>query len=150
MGDSDLSSKQVQRDDYLRELAARPNFALQKWRKLRKGEDTVVVTYMTLYYGAEFAKIFYKTASQRRRPENVIHVTNVHDADTRRRLKARGYRSLGKMSYTEIEVWVHPEGDETWLIPNSKPTVAEAKMPEDQLSKKPACMWAISRTTGMS
>jgi hypothetical protein len=131
MGDTDLSRKQVQRDDYLRELAARPNFALQKWRKLRKDEDTVVVTYMTLYYGVEFAKIFYKTATKRRRPENVIHITNMHDAETPRRLKARGYRSLGKMSYTEIEVWVHPDGDETWLIPNSKPTVAEAKMPED-------------------
>jgi hypothetical protein len=130
MGDPVLTPQQVDRDNYLRQLALQPNLALRKWQHLRPGEDIVVITYMTLAYGVDFALRFRQAALARHRRENIQYFTNVSDADTPKRLRAAGYRFLSKVGNTDMEVWVNPEGDEYFLIPPSK-AKAPAAPPED-------------------
>jgi hypothetical protein len=106
-------------------------YAMDKWRKLRKGEDITVITYMTIYFDANFAKAFLDGAKRARRLDTVVHITNVRDSKTPGKLKANGYRFLGKLANSEIQVWADPVGNEYWLVPNSKPVSPDSKMPED-------------------
>ena len=59
MGD-ELTRDQVKRDDFLRDLASDPQKALRHWKRLKPGEDVVVITIMTLTYGHTFAQHFKK------------------------------------------------------------------------------------------
>jgi hypothetical protein len=42
-----LTRDQVKRDDFLRDLASDPQKALRYWKRLKPGEDVVVITFMT-------------------------------------------------------------------------------------------------------
>lgn len=116
--------KEVRRDEFLRGLARRPSDALSQWRRLRPGEQTVVVTYMTAYYGLTFAQRFMDTVKRHPKPETVIHVTNLPEY-TPERLQKSGYKFLG--SFERIEYWVHPSGNEIWVI-RSVPTETPAPL----------------------
>jgi hypothetical protein len=71
---SETSAKEVKKDNFIRSLARRPSYALNDWKKLNQSEKTVLVTYMDMFYGAEFSKTFLKTANSKKRPENIMHV----------------------------------------------------------------------------
>jgi hypothetical protein len=116
---STMTKRQVRRDDYLRGLAERPSFALERWRKLRSGEGTVVVTYMSLYYGLVFARRFLDATSRHPRPESVITVTNLPQ-DTPESLRARGYHRLVGAGLPIPQIWVHPSGNEVWVLSSSR------------------------------
>jgi hypothetical protein len=90
-----------------------PREALDEWRRLNSGEQTVVVLYMTGNYGSDFAQQFLTYASQRRRPQPVINVTNIFD-ETPQQLRRRGLRPAG--TFMGMEHWVHPSGNELWRI----------------------------------
>jgi hypothetical protein len=107
------TQREVRRDEFLRGLARRPSEALSQWRQLQPGEQTVVATYMAMYYGLTFAQRFADTARRHRRPETVINITNFPEF-TPERLQRSGYRFLG--SFERIEYWVHPSGNEIWVI----------------------------------
>lgn len=119
---------EVARDEYLRGLARRPSEALGQWRRLRPGEQTVVVTYMSAYYGLTFAQRFMDTVRRRPRPEMVIHITNLPEV-TPERLRRSGYRLLG--TFERIEYWVHPSGNEVWVL-RSAPRAPQPPQPPPQ------------------
>lgn len=116
------TKKEVRRDEFLRGLARRPSEALSQWRRLKAGEQTIVVTYMAAYYGLTFAQRFSDTVKRHPKPETVIHVTNLPEY-TPERLQKSGYKFLG--SFERIEYWVHPSGNEIWVI-RSTPTETPA------------------------
>ena len=116
----ELTKRQLTRDNFLRNLAASPDAALRYWRRLRPGEQTIVVTYMAIFYGLTFARRFLAGASSRSHPETVITITNVPGL-TPAQLEARGYRRAG--GDDNIQFWVHPSGNEIWILsPSKKPT----------------------------
>jgi hypothetical protein len=117
--------RQVARDEHLRDLARRPGLALHEWRRLSEGERMAVVTYMTIYYSAEFASHFLETTRKRPRPEELIHITNLPDR-TPEALTRQGYRFAGRMGNSELQIWVHPSGREVWLLPPSSPPAQQA------------------------
>lgn len=94
---------------------------LTNWRRLNTGEQTVLVTYMSMNYGITFAQRFMQNARRHQRPEAVINITNL-SSFTPTRLQGGGYRLAGT-SYN-IEFWVHSSGNEIWVI-RSRPVAAE-------------------------
>src|SRR5262249_48642785 len=89
-----------------------------------------VITFMTFYYGSEFASLFEKETAKHHRPDKVVIVTNQAD-QTPEHLRSKGYqlqRSFKWMS-TTYEIWVHPSGLELWRLPPPKGTVVAAKAP---------------------
>lgn len=111
------SKKQVQRDDYFRRLSAWPDEAHLAWRSLKQSEQTVVVTYMTIRYGVDFASEFLRYTQLKKKPDPVATYTNVL-TETHQQLYARGYR-LAVISFG-IEHWVHPSGNSLHRILPSK------------------------------
>ncbi len=128
-----LTKQQVARDEYLRGIAARPMFALEHWRRLRPGEQTVVMNYMTIFYGRMFATRFYQVASRQPHPETVVTITNFPSV-TPEYLRQRGYALAETVVGTQI--WVHPSGNETWVILLSTGT-AEVKEREGAQEQDP-------------
>ena len=125
------------KDNFIRSLARRPSNALNYWKKLNQSEKTVLVFYMAMFYGAEFSKIFLKTANSKKRPENIIHVTNILYKNTPKKLEARGYH-MAEVSYglRKMEIWVHSNGNEVWLI-HSIPSKTEKTESKKETVKPP-------------
>jgi hypothetical protein len=121
---------QVARDVYLRSLAERPLFALEDWQKLPQGERTIVVTYMTMLYSAEFAHHFLETTRRKPRPETLIEVTNLSSV-TPATLTKRGFQLGGRPGNVNLQIWVHPSGREVWLLSSkgrsTQPATASAQ-----------------------
>ena len=133
MGD-ELTRDQVKRDDFLRDLASDPQKALRYWKRLKPGEDIVVIYYMTLTYGHTFAQHFKKEADRDKRPDLHYSVTNRADVTpetlTKQGFKFREWLSRPSAGWPSMSVWVHPAGKEIWLIQSAKavpPTPAAAK-----------------------
>jgi hypothetical protein len=135
---SETSAKEVKKDNFIRSLARRPSYALNDWKKLNQSEKTVLVTYMDMFYGAEFSKTFLKTANSKKRPENIMHVvTNILYKNTHKKLEARGYH-MAEVSYglSKMEMWVHSNGNEVWLI-HSIPSKTEKTEAKKETAKPP-------------
>lgn len=114
---NDLSPQQIKRDEVLRGYAKVPGEALRFWKKLPQGEQVVVITYMTLYYDAAFAKLFKANADKAKRPDATIQITNdpqITDAY----LRKHGFKLARNDGGTRV--YVHPSGNEVWLIPKPK------------------------------
>lgn len=122
-----LTRREVRRDDYLRDLAARPGEGLRAWKGLRRGEPLIVVQYMALFYGMAFATRFREEAGRGRRPDDLVIVTNRPDW-TPDRLRAAGYvlRQTWKPDKAPMYFWIHPSGREVWLLPSEPTTAAPA------------------------
>ena len=135
---SETSEKEVKKDNFIRSLARRPSDALNYWKKLNQSKKTVLVTYMAMFYGADFSKTFLKTANSRKRPQNIIHVTNILYKNTPKKLEARGYH-MAEVSYglRKMEIWVHSNGNEVWLI-HSIPSKTEKTEAKKETAKPPA------------
>ena len=117
-----LTPAQIKRDEFLRNLAIDPGEALRHWKRLKPGEPLVVITYMAMYYGLEFATHFKTEANKRKRPDLVIEVTNLPSV-TPASLAKRGYKLQRVLrGLTDMQIWVHPTGREVWLIPPAKAT----------------------------
>jgi hypothetical protein len=115
-----LTQKQVDRDKILRSLAIQPGQALRDWKRLSQGERLVVVTYMTAYYDVEFANHFMEEANHRSRPELTITITN-NPEWVQSPFKGKPpseWKFRGMVG--DMKVYVHPSGDELWLIPSPK------------------------------
>jgi hypothetical protein len=136
MGD-ELTRDQVKRDDFLRDLASDPQKALRHWKRLKPGEDIVVIYYMTLTYGHTFAQHFKKEADRDKRPDLRYSVTNRADV-TPETLTKQGFKfrewlvrpEVQERGWPSMSVWVHPAGKEIWLIQSAKaapPTPVAAK-----------------------
>jgi hypothetical protein len=133
MGD-ELTRDQVKRDDFLRDLASDPQKALRHWKRLKPGEDFVVINYMILTYGHTFAQHFKKEADRDKRPDLHYSVTNRADVTpetlTKQGFKFREWLSRPSAGWPSMSVWVHPAGKEIWLIQSAKaapPTPVNAK-----------------------
>jgi hypothetical protein len=137
MGDA-LTKEQVKRNDFLRMLALNPGEALRHWKKLRAGEPMIVITYMTLAYGVDFARHFKEQADKRQRPDLLITVTNLPSI-TPDSLTKRGFKFQQRVGNSDLEIWVNPTGQEVWRIPASKATPPVAVAPAQPLppAKKP-------------
>lgn len=127
-----LTKRQVARDQYLRGLAARPMFALERWRRLRPGEQTIVVQYMAMFYGLPFVHRFFEVTSRHPQPETVITITNWQ---TPKQLQARGY-ALAR-SEVHLQIWVHPSGHETWLVSAARVTEVVGEKSEPMRAQDP-------------
>ncbi len=129
MGD-ELTDQQIQRDNFLRQLAFRPRLALAHWHRLPMTEKVTVTTYMNGYYDKAFCQHFLAQANKRARPESVIHITNLREV-TDARLRAGGFRFLRDIGGTKI--WVHPNGQEFWVLspPSSPPPPGLPPSPPD-------------------
>jgi hypothetical protein len=114
---NNLTPEQIKRDDFLRRLAIEPGEGLRQWKRLNQGERLVVVTYMKFFYDLEFALHFMKEADRRQRPDLVITVTNLPDV-TPASLSTRGFKFQRTIGRTQV--WVHPTGNEVWLLPSPK------------------------------
>jgi Domain of unknown function (DUF4157) len=120
--------KQIRRDNFLRGLAARPDFALDSWKRLGPDEQTAVVAYMAEFYGLNFARRFQSATLKLPHREDLI-VTWTNNPDyTPERLTASGYKLF---SADPIQHWVHPSGKEVWVSPPSKGEPQQALPPED-------------------
>jgi hypothetical protein len=118
MAQTDAPTKaQINRDDLLRQIARDPGEALRQWKRLNGGEQTVVVTYMALYYDLDFAKHFMTEANKRTRPDLVITITNDKNL-TPDKLRAKGF--VYQRTFGNTQVWVEPGGSEVWLQPPAK------------------------------
>jgi hypothetical protein len=119
-----LTRREVRRDNYLRDLAARPGEGLRAWKGLRRGEPLIVVHYMALFYGTAFATKFREEADRGRGPDDLVIVTNRADW-TPDKLRVAGYvlRWTWKPDKAPMYFWIHPSGREVWLLP-SEPTAA--------------------------
>jgi hypothetical protein len=117
MGTPDLTDQQIQRDNFLRQLAISPADGLLQWKRLTQGEQTVVVIYMGLFYDVEFARHFLAQANKHARPDLVINITNSWELDPTK-LQRMGFRRKGTVGNTQI--WVNPSGKEVWLLPSAK------------------------------
>ena len=126
---SDMTPQQVQRDNFLRSLAIQPGQALRYWKRLSSGEQAVVVTYMTAFYDTNFAKHFMAEANRRQRPDLTITITN-NPEWVNSPLKGKPAREW-KLQRTvgEVKIWVHPTGDELWLLPAPKAVEPPAATP---------------------
>jgi hypothetical protein len=113
-----ISRKEVERDDFLRYLAAYPGEALRRWGKLRKGEDTIVVQYMAMFYGLDFTTTFRQLTLKHARPDNLVIVTNIQSDP--KLMSAKGYKFVG--TRVDVSIWRHPSGREIWVLPKSKMT----------------------------
>jgi hypothetical protein len=129
-----LTRDQVKRDDFLRDLASDPQKALRYWKRLKPGEDVVVITFMTLTCGHTFAQHFKKEADRDKRPD--LHYSVMNSADvtpetlTKQGFKFREWLSKPSAGWPSMSVWVHPAGKEIWLIQSAKaapPTPVAAK-----------------------
>jgi len=118
--------KQIERDNFLRALAARPQRAMDYFEKLRPGEGMVLVTYMTTYYGIDFAQMFFQKATHRHPSSGDITITNLW---TKQQVEARGFRHMRGSPYMGVDVWVNATGDEVWLL--SSPKLPLPPLPED-------------------
>jgi hypothetical protein len=124
--DPQPTARQVRRDEQLRNMARWPGEGLTGWRGLSEAERTVVVLYMTLRYGDDFAAAFLAVASnpRQRRRSPVTHFTNVLD-ETHDQIRARGYRL--NMVSGNVEYWVRPNGDELRrILPSQRATTEPA------------------------
>jgi hypothetical protein len=141
MGDT-LTKQQVKRDDFLRMLALDPGEALRHWKNLRTGEPMVVITYMTIAYGVDFARHFKQQADKHKRPDLLITVTNFPSV-TPDSLAKRGFKFQRRFEVPALnsvmEIWVNPSGQEVWRIPAAKstpPAAAAAAPPPLPPTKK--------------
>jgi hypothetical protein len=111
----------IKRDNFLRSLGLQPAEALRHWKRLKSGESIMVVTYMALYYGLDFAKHFKKEADKRKRPDIQMFFTNL-PWPTPENLKKQGFkcwnncRSQPFTFIDNLQIWVHPTGKEVWRI----------------------------------
>ena len=96
--------------------------ALRRWGSLRKDEQTVVITYMTIDYDATFTSSFLKHA--RAATGDLLIVVTNRPSDTSNVLPKQGYR-LRNTSSRGIEYWVHPSGKEQWVVRGGGDTIAE-------------------------
>jgi hypothetical protein len=122
----ELTKKQIERDNFLRALSARPQLAMDHFQNLRPGEGVVLVTYMTGYYGIDFAQLFFQRATHRHPDTGDITITNKLTAD---QVAARGFRRMRGADLGGVDVWVHPSGSEIWLL--SSPKLPLPPLPED-------------------
>ncbi|MEA5115240.1 MAG: hypothetical protein VB050_14565 [Geobacteraceae bacterium] len=127
--------RQIERDNYLRRLAAWPDEALDAWRRLMPGEQTVVVVYMSGNYGSDFASQFLGYAQSLRRPEPVSHWTNIL-RESPEELRRHGYRWV--VTSMGIEHWVHPSGNSLHRIlpsrrsePRTEPSASSERGPRE-------------------
>ena len=89
----------------------------------------MVVMYMPMYYDTNFAKHFMAEANRRQRPDLTITITsNPEWANSP--LKGKPAREW-KLQRTvgEVKIWVHPTGDELWLLPAPKAVEPPAATP---------------------
>lgn len=138
MANSRLTHRQVNRDNFLRYLAANPGEALDRWPRLRPGEDLIVVQYMVLDYGLAFATEFRKETQRPKRMHPIV-VTNRPEYSPQY-LPRRGFRLAGTKGNTDVQVWVHPTGQEVWWLPATKATPLITR-PEDPAITQ-AQIWA--------
>ena len=115
----EMTPAQIKRDDFLRTLARLPGQALRYWRKLSQPERITVVTYMTGYYDVTFASYFKTNADRGKRLDTYVQVTNDPQI-TWAYLKPRGWKML--RSDGSMTVYVHPSGNEIWVLPKPKGT----------------------------
>jgi hypothetical protein len=99
--------------DALRDLAARPWDALRQWGRLSEPGRSVLVTYMTMRYGVDFARQFLEGARRGSGEEQSIRITNV-PPDLPASLAAQGYRL--RRSTDRAQYFVHPSGREVWFV----------------------------------
>jgi hypothetical protein len=123
---------QIDRDRYLRSLALRPSDALRKWKRLRRREDLIVLRYMTLYYGVNFATRFREETVRTKHPDDVAEITSSSPA-TQQQLQAVGCKFLGTFPSLlgDVQVWGRPTGREVWVLPPPKGQPLLATLPED-------------------
>jgi hypothetical protein len=117
-----IATQQLPQDRaaFLDGLAWNPAEALRNWGRLTQEEQAYVEAGMWQHYGDDFVKMFHDKASTDPRPDATVVATN--DASmTPQRLRSAGYRH---MYYNgAADVWVHPTGQEVWLMsnPNAAP-----------------------------
>ncbi len=112
-----MTPAQIKRDNFLHQLAYNPSEALRQWSRLTNGERTVVALYMGGQYTVEFAQQFLKEANKRKRLTPGLTITNSPDV-TPETLKIKGYKFKGNPG--GIQEWVHPNGEEVWLLSRPK------------------------------
>jgi hypothetical protein len=113
--------------EYMRALGARPALALRRWKSFDDAHRWVVVSFMTLFYTAEFAQYFNKVASQ---PGQSIKIPlSITNMTSPQQLMTQGYRPLKGPPVPGVDVWVHPSGAEVWLM--SGPKLPPPPLPED-------------------
>jgi hypothetical protein len=111
------------RDEFLRHLARMPHEGLRYWSRITEGERMIVVTYMTIYYDADFASGFLQFARGTKRPDLSVYVTN-DPTLTAEKLKQAGYRLLRDDGLQKT--WVNAFGKQVWVLPPPKTYPASA------------------------
>jgi len=121
------TKKEIQQDEFLHDLAKDPKEALNEWRNLKKAEQTVLITYMAINYDTTFAQKFLENASRRTAPEIITEITNIQ-SNTPEKLISAGYRlSHISRGVVRTEYWVHPSGNEKWIIRSADLPVTGSK-----------------------
>ena len=115
----DPADVKAERGEFLAKLGLNPAEALRYWKRLKPKEDLIVISYMTMAYGVDFAKMFKQKADANARPDLSYTVTNLPYV-TSHWLTQRGYKFQRKVGNSDMEIWVHPSGHEYWRIPAAK------------------------------
>ena len=126
----DPATHQLGRERFLKNLASDPQEALRYWKKLKAGEDAIVLNEMERKYGSDFSREFKKTVSAKKRPDLYYMVTNVNYI-TPESLKRGGYKLKSSIStLSTLEIWVHPSGKEIWRISSAQGAPPAAVKPK--------------------
>jgi hypothetical protein len=84
---------------------------------------------MAFYFGIDFAKRFKENADKHQRPDLVIYVTNAPNV-TPQSLLSRGFKlQRTTTTLSTMQFWVHPNGNEVWLITPAKFTPSAPPAP---------------------
>jgi hypothetical protein len=105
---------------FLNYLAWNPAEALRNWGRLSQDDQAYIEAMMQLHYGADFVQMFDAKASTDPRPDASIVMIN-DPSMTPQRLRSAGFRYMGDPG--GVPVWVHPTGQQVWLMsdPNAAP-----------------------------
>lgn len=128
-----------QRDEFIRQLAKRPSYALNEWKRLSPEEQVLLVRYMSENYDESFARRFQQYARMPHRPEMVAETTDQTEYYTPERLRVLGYRKygyfyFGATMYTDY--WVHPSGNEIWVMHSGSAGAPVSPEPKPQPTEK--------------
>jgi hypothetical protein len=82
----DTADVDAKRGEFLAKLGLIPAEALRYWKRLKPGEDMLVISYMAMTYGLDFAKMFKQKADANARPDLSYTVT-VHQSVARKMIE---------------------------------------------------------------
>jgi hypothetical protein len=115
---------------FLNYLAWNPAEALRNWGRLSQDDQAYVEAMMQLHYGADFVQMFDAKASTNPRPDASIVITN-DPSITPQSLQSAGYSHQRDVGGTSV--WVHPSGQEVWLLPPPNAAPAPSVPPPEQI-----------------